>query len=414
MMPQLDLIPLQAAVASDRPTTLDLLVKVTPPPAPASLDRPPLNLGLVLDRSGSMQGHKLKHAKQAVAYAIEQLLPSDRVSLCSFDNTVRVEIPSTLAQDKQALLAIVNRIHTGGSTALHAGWLEGGVQVSQHLNPQHLNRVLLLSDGLANVGETNPDRIAHHVQGLTQRGVSTSTMGLGNDYDEDLLAAIAAAGDGNFFHIESPAQLPDFFATELQGLMATLGRQVSLGLRGQGSVIVQEVFNDLPLTARRNYMLPNLSYGSVIYVGIRLKVPAMAEPQDLLSVRLAWDDPEQPQRQEIYTRLHLPVLLGAEVDALPTDPEVQEQLLILQAARAREEAIHALDRRDYAAAVAVIEQTSRKAKSMPSSAALQNEIAELERLSDRLTQGDYQMSRKEARYQSHNAMRSRDRRPKKY
>lgn len=200
--PTIALIPMHGAIAKDRSVTLDVLIKIEPPIV--AIDekiRPPFNLGFVLDKSGSMQGDKLDYAKQAIAYALQQLLPSDRLSLTLFDSHVKTKIPSTLATDKEKLLAIVKQIQAGSSTALHNGWLQGGIQVSEYLNSEHFNRVILLSDGLANVGETNPDVIASDVHGLMKTGISTSALGVGRDYDEDLLEAIARSGEGNFFHI---------------------------------------------------------------------------------------------------------------------------------------------------------------------------------------------------------------------
>jgi Ca-activated chloride channel family protein len=233
---------------------------------------------------------------------------SDRVSITIFDDQVETLVPSTPAIEKSSITRKIEAIQPRNSTALHAGWLEGGVQVSQYLNPEHINRVLLLSDGLANVGQTNPDTIASDVHGLAKRGVSTSTMGVGNDYSEDLLEVIARSGDGNYYYIESAQQLPDIFQTELQGLMATVSHTVSLGIEPQAGVEVVDVFNDLDVNRHGRYQLPNLVVGNSIEVVMRLKVSAMNQATNLCFFRLAWNDPNQEQRLVQRMTLQLPVV----------------------------------------------------------------------------------------------------------
>ncbi|MGK7908762.1 MAG: VWA domain-containing protein [Synechococcus sp.] len=405
--PRITLIPLKPAVASNRATTLDLVVKIEPPDVEVSAERPSLNLGLVLDRSGSMSGSKLTYAKQAACYAVEQLQPTDRISVTVFDNNVDILQPSTLAEDKGVIVRRIQEVQPGGTTALHEGWVQGGMQVSEQLDSRRLNRVLLLSDGLANVGETNPDIIASHVKGLSTRGVSTSTIGLGDDYDEDLLAGMSTSGDGNFYHIESPDQLPSIFASELRGLMATVGNKVSLGLRPKSGVTIKEVFNDLDKTERGNLMLANLIAGSPVYVVLRLKIPAQQPNAELCSFRLAWNDPQSSQRREMRSSLMLPVLPYAEVEQMPANEEVQRQVALFQAARAREEAIQQMDRGDFATASQTLFEARSAIASAPASAMMAEEIEQLTDLASDLEAGKGKRSRKKARFQSLSRKRSR-------
>ena len=405
--PTINLIPMHGAVAAQRSTTLDVLIRITPPEIEVSTDRPPLNLGLAIDCSGSMSGAKLAYAKQAACFAVENLLPSDRVSVVTFDSDVSVLMPSTLATQKSTLLAQIRQLQAGSCTALHQGWVESSIQVSSYLHNEHLNRVLLLSDGLANVGETNPDTIATDVHGLSQRGVSTTTLGVGNDYSEDLMEAMARSGDGNFYHIESPDQLPSIFEAELNGLSATVGQRVSLGLKPKHGAVIKDVLNDFDLTSTQRYKLPNLVLGNPISVVVRLQVPALDAATDLCDIRLAWDDPNQAKRQVLRATLTLPVVSAEQLRDFPPVAEVQEQVALLMAARARQEAIHFSDQGDYQQAMSSLRNAKDFMAACPPSPMLEEENVALDDLEARYSQGDIASARKLSRSQRYNLQRSR-------
>jgi Ca-activated chloride channel family protein len=404
--PAVELIPLHGAVVTGQPMTLDVLVRITPPTVQLDNDRTPLNLSLVIDRSGSMRGTKMHYAREAAKFAVENLLPSDRISVVLFDDRIETLVPSTLATDKHTLRENIAQVHSRGSTALHAGWVEGGTQVGHFLNSDQLNRVIVLSDGLANVGETRPDAIANDVHGLAHRGVSTTTLGIGDDYSEDLLAAMARSGDGNFFHIESADQLPEIFETELSGLSATLGQRVSLGVEPQVGVKVMDVLNDLDQTNTGSYKLPNLVVGSPINVVVRLQIPALSQRAELLKVRLAWDDSDQKGRQVLRAGLELPLVSAEQFSDFPANETVQEQVALLMAARARREAIEFSDRGDYAAASASLQNARMAMACMAPSEALLEEQSILEDLETDYQSGRVTSARKKAFSQSYNLSRS--------
>ncbi|MDP8966508.1 MAG: macro domain-containing protein, partial [Cyanobacteriota bacterium] len=400
-VPTINLIPLREVVSSDSPTTLDVLVRIIPPEPEIELQRPALNIGLVIDRSGSMRGQKMEYARQAACYAVEQLLPTDRVSVTIYDDQVETLIASTPAANKANIIHQIKRIHSRGSTALHAGWVQGGIQVSQHLNPEYLNRVILLSDGLANVGETNPDVIASDVHGLAKRGVSTTTIGIGDDYNEDLLEAMARSGDGNYYYIQSPQQLPNIFARELQGLMATIGTTVSLGIEPQGDITLAEVLNDLDVNVKGRYSLPNLVIGNPIEVVVRLKVPAMAQESGLCYFRLAWNAPEQQKRQKLRVALRLPAVSSAQLREFPFNPEVQQQVALMMASRAKKEAVRLVDRGNYEEASQLLQQTRQQMLTTPELSLTGPEAEALADLDSELQARNISSYRKMSRSQSH-------------
>jgi Ca-activated chloride channel family protein len=400
--PRIELIP-QYQHAHAEGSDQHVLVRIHVPAAQANSKRIPLNLALVLDRSGSMGGAKLEYAKAAARFVMERLEPEDRVSVVAFDDRIEVPLRSTPAKGVQ-INDVLHRITERGSTNLHGGWLEGGTQVAAHLRPGALNRVLLLSDGLANVGETNADRIASDVRGLSSRGVSTSALGIGRDFDEDMMVAIAQAGDGNYHFIEHPNALPQIFATELQGLKNTFARTVSLGLEVAPGVQVLDVLNDAPRNSHGRLMLPNLVHGSTLEVLVKLRLPTATDVLEVLRVRLAYTPSRDAARTVQHERLEQRVVPMTQHRAQRAHPDVLEALALFEAARAKAEMIANLDRGDDEAAGAVIAGQRAALAAAPASARVAQEMANLDLLEADLSQ-DRAVTRKRASAQRYEKQR---------
>ena len=179
-----------------------------------------LNLAIVIDRSGSMNGQPLEEAKKSAIMLVEKLAQTDRISIIAYDNYPQIIVPSTLCHNKRFIIGEISRIDVGGSTNLHGGWLLGAEEVAKYKNNKSINRVLLLSDGNANQGVCDPFEIFRQVDKLSETGISTSTYGLGHHFNEELMIGMANNGKGQGY--ETAEDLVDPFEEEFELLANTI------------------------------------------------------------------------------------------------------------------------------------------------------------------------------------------------
>jgi Ca-activated chloride channel family protein len=221
---ELDQVKAPAGQNVDRYVLITLRSPAELPPgqaAPTESGRPPLTFTAVLDVSGSMQGEKLAHARDAIRLALHRLREGDLLSLVTFDSQVRCVLEPTGfgTGTRRVVESALAEIQASGMTALDGGLVLGIEKAMQ--KPQGTNLVLLLSDGQANVGVTDLEQIGSRSAAARGRGITVSSLGVGTDYHEALLAEIANQGGGRYYHILSPTQIATFLAGEL-GEMASL------------------------------------------------------------------------------------------------------------------------------------------------------------------------------------------------
>jgi len=201
-----------------------------------SANRTPVNVAFVIDRSGSMQGDRIAQARAAAIMAVKRLGHDDIASVVIFDDQVDVPVPAQTVADRNYFIDRIERVGVRGNTAIYAGVTQGAREVRKFKDPHRLNRIVLLSDGEANVGPTQPAEFAALGRQLLAEGISVSTIGLGADYNEDLMLQLARAADGNHAFSRAPTDLVQIFDREFNDVLTSCAQMVSIDVELKAGV----------------------------------------------------------------------------------------------------------------------------------------------------------------------------------
>ena len=296
--------------------------------------RTPLNLTLVVDRSGSMQGPKLREAKRCVVDLIKRMNPEDQVGLVQYDDHVDTILPLTPVEQVSGFIdSLVQGITANGSTDLHAGWLRGGEMLAPTAGHESTCHVILLSDGQANRGLVDTARICEQVSALAGAGVTTTTVGLGADFNEELMTAIAQAGQGSAHYGERAIDLAETFDAEIGLLSQLQWRNIEMSIVGGSEQI--EMLNTYEQTGN-GWRMPSVAMGSECWALLRMPMREAIRMQEkngtVIRVRVAAVDASGSQLSFEGQLQNLPIVTPTAYESERTHELVERRINELTAA----------------------------------------------------------------------------------
>ena len=371
--------------------------------------RAPINVALVLDRSGSMAGEPLAAARAAAARFAGFLRAEDRLSIVAFDGEVRTVFGPAAGGDPAAGQAVA-AIQPGGSTNLSGGWLKG-LQLARAGLVEGTNRVVLLTDGQANQGIVDPDQLVGMAAGGSAADrVTTTCIGFGAHFNEDLLEPMARAGGGNYWFVESNDQMAGIFESESAGLVALAAQNVEVEVtlthpRAAGVTFLQSYPVETTPAGGWRVVLGDLYATSPRPLGLRFHVEDVAAlgPVQVAQVRIEADVVTE---QGIEHRVVMMPVMANLDGADHVEPVVEQTFLRFHAAKAREEAIRLADEGDLGAAARTLRDATQACMAYASDPGIAEEVEDMRAQAVRLEEESY--SALDRKYVSARAMAGRD------
>lgn len=340
LQPKFTITSLKPSVPENTKTDLYFLLSIQVPSRDSlqQKERSRLNLALAIDRSGSMSGKPLTEAKECAKRIARSLGEGDTFSVVSYDDKVRTVLSATRVTDINAIIRAIDTIEIGGNTNLHGGWIGAVEQASLNLAPDVISRVMVLSDGNANHGITDIETIKQQAAALAAKGISTSTVGLGRSFNEDLMTALADAGLGQSNYGETSDDLWPNFEAEFGLLSSTAGKNVKLKLTTPAPFTI-EMKTDYQKSSSGEWLISNLVYEAEVNALVRVSVEACSgKTATPLQASVVYENTDGTLAAELKAEIILPVVRFATFTTAPSDPKVLEQIKLVEAAELQKQA----------------------------------------------------------------------------
>ncbi|MBP3966259.1 vWA domain-containing protein [Paenibacillus lignilyticus] len=380
--------------------------------APSQTNRAPINLSLVLDRSGSMDGEPLTFSKKACQFVTDQMDGGDRLSLVAFDDEVHTVFAPSKVMHKEVMKKKIESIQTGGSTNLSGGLIEGAQYVRKSAQEGIVNRVILLSDGHANQGITKRDKLAAIAAEYRSLGVGITAMGVGDGFDEELMEAIAEHGGGNFYYIDKPDHIPSIFEQELQGLLNVVSQNMKLTLQTTDSTRITGIYGHKfeQYLGEYTVLVGDLYHEEVKSILVELSLdPHTQGMHPVLLLNWEYVDVSEGAAACSYScEVHAEFTNNLQLLNLPGNVDVQKRVQLTQSARVIEAAMEAFDSGNMQGGQEMLKQQADQMLAMSVQLGAPILAEESEKLYNRLENFTYSSrTRKELHEQKYRQMKRR-------
>lgn len=304
--------------------------------------RMPLNLCLILDRSGSMEGPPMDYMKAACGYVVDLLEPNDVLSVVAFEETAQVIMPARRVVNRQLIKEHINRLEVGNTTNLYDGIAMGASQIASVASAGYVNRALLFTDGEPTAGPKDFNSIVGQVAEQKSRGITVTALGLGPEYNEELLAGIAKRSGGNYYYITRPELIPEVFRKELETLMLIVARNVHMRVRMSRWVQVRQIFNKLPTFGERTaeVTLADIERGETQSALVELEMgPRPGGKYRVAKIELSYDDSVSGRTETLTADAVVEFTSDPNLVASGVNDLVQRELEVAEAQRSLEKTV---------------------------------------------------------------------------
>jgi Ca-activated chloride channel family protein len=330
---------------------------------PVMPQRVPFNLAIVLDRSGSMGSYgKMENARLGAMEIVERLGPDDILSVIVYSDRPQVLVPAQPVRDKDALMEIISGVYSGGSTALYGGVAYGADQVRRNMSWEYINRIILLSDGLANVGPSSTGALANLGSDLEREGITVTTIGVGLDYNEDLMTALAARSGGNAYFASTSRELPAIFAEEIGEAMTLMARDLKIRIDcPRGVKPVGVIGREGQISGQTMAVKVDKLYGvNEKYALFEVEVPGRdgGERFEIADVNVEYTDPYTNEAVSERQKVSIAYDGDRKMVEEKENAEVVKQAVLTRASDAKREAVALADKGDHAGAAAVMKKNA--------------------------------------------------------